>query len=63
MSRKKKIIYLLSAVLTIIVITGCGQQKSVEKTLDQTNAPLKVATNATFVPFEFKSEENGDFAG
>ena len=47
----------------MIVITGCGQQKSAEKTSNQDNAPLKVATNATFVPFEFKSEENGDFAG
>lgn len=63
MGRKRKIICLLSAVLAVIVITGCGQQKSAEKTSNQDNAPLKVATNATFVPFEFKSEENGDFAG
>src|SRR5574344_1817517 len=62
MKLSKLVLGALTVALAASLLAGCGssdQQKAQEKS----KAPLKVATNATFVPFEFKSEESGDYAG
>ena len=50
----------LSLVIIAGLMAGCGTQ---QKAAETTKAPLKIASNATFVPFEFKSEETGDYTG
>lgn len=51
---------LLAGVVAVGMLAGCGSDK---KAADS-NKPLKVATNATFVPFEFQDDQNSnDYKG
>lgn len=57
----KSISCILAGVLTVFVLAGCGSSKTAEA--DQ-NKPLRVATNATFVPFEFKdNDQSSEYKG
>lgn len=42
----------LAGILAVSVLAGCGSEKK-----DDAKKPLRVATNATFVPFEFKEND------
>lgn len=48
-----------AACLVTALIGGCGNEGKEEKG----KAPLRVATNATYVPFEFKSDNDKDYQG
>lgn len=50
-----------AAVLALGLASGCGSEKKVDSASGK--APLKVATNATYVPFEFKSKDGKDYTG
>jgi len=60
MKLKKIMTILLTTVITTAVLAGCGQQENAK---DAQKKPLKVATNATFVPFEFKGDGDSDYKG
>ena len=60
MKLKKLMTILLTTVIAAAVLTGCGQQENAK---DTQKKPLKVATNATFVPFEFKGDGDSDYKG
>ena len=52
---------LLTGVLAASLLAGCG---SSQKDAGDANKPLRVATNATFVPFEFKdSDQSAEYKG
>lgn len=52
---------LLTGVLAASLLAGCG---SSQKEAGDANKPLRVATNATFVPFEFKdSDQSAEYKG
>lgn len=57
MKLKKGIALIAAAALCGLVFAGCGGNK------DAAQAPLKVATNATYVPFEFRSSDGSDYQG
>lgn len=44
-------------------MTGCGGEKPAASSAASGKPVLKVATNATYVPFEFKSEDGKDYTG
>lgn len=50
-----------AAVLALGLASGCGSEKKADSASGK--APLKVATNATYVPFEFKSKDGKDYTG
>lgn len=50
---KKGLALAAAAVLALGLASGCGSEKKTDSASGK--APLKVATNATYVPFEFKS--------
>lgn len=57
MNTKKGAALILSGVLAIALIAGCGSSNSgTEKKADAAKI-LKIATNATYVPFEFKDKD------
>ena len=56
MDMKKMGTALLTGVLAASLLAGCG---SSQKEAGDANKPLRVATNATFVPFEFKDSDQG----
>lgn len=61
MKLKKYIAATLIGVTTLAILAGCGGQK--DAAVDKSK-PLRVATNATFVPFEFKDNDSDtDYKG
>ena len=62
MKLNKAIIATLTTMLAVAVLAGCGTSDQ-QKAQDKSKKPLKVATNATFVPFEFKGEGDSDYKG
>mgnify|MGYP000081447763 CR=1 FL=1 len=61
MDMKKMGTALLTGVLAASLLAGCG---SSQKDAGDANKPLRVATNATFVPFEFKdSDQSAEYKG
>lgn len=61
MDMKKMGTALLTGVLAASLLAGCG---SSQKEAGDANKPLRVATNATFVPFEFKdSDQSAEYKG
>lgn len=49
----------LAGILAVSVLAGCGSEKK-----EDAKKPLRVATNATFVPFEFKeNDESKEYQG
>jgi polar amino acid transport system substrate-binding protein len=65
MKLKSLICTALAVIVSAGMLAGCGstQDQSKAKAADTAKKPLRVATNATFVPFEFKDEKTGDYAG
>lgn len=62
MDTKKLGAALLTGVLTASMLAGCGSDK--KDAANDAKKPLRVATNATFVPFEFKdSDESSEYKG
>ena len=62
MDTKKLGAALLTGVLAASMLAGCGSDK--KDTANDAKKPLRVATNATFVPFEFKdSDESSEYKG
>ena len=59
MKLKKSVIMMLAAAVSVSVLAGCGQDKPQQ----EQKKPLKVATNATFVPFEFNGDGDADYKG
>lgn len=55
MDTKKLGAALLTGVLAASMLAGCGSDK--KDAANNTKKPLRVATNATFVPFEFKDND------
>ena len=55
MDTKKLGAALLTGVLAASMLAGCGSDK--KDAANDTKKPLRVATNATFVPFEFKDND------
>lgn len=55
MDTKKLGAALLTGVLAASMLAGCGSDK--KDSANDTKKPLRVATNATFVPFEFKDND------
>ena len=51
----KYVVTALAGMLAASMIAGCGGQ---DKAAAEKKEPLRVATNATFVPFEFKDDAN-----
>ena len=51
----KYVVTALAGMMAASMIAGCGGQ---DKAAAEKKEPLRVATNATFVPFEFKDEAN-----
>lgn len=62
MKINKKIAIMLSTVAAISLLTGCGSS-STKTEKASTPSILHVATNATYVPFEFKSEKKAGYQG
>ncbi|WP_296828889.1 basic amino acid ABC transporter substrate-binding protein [uncultured Megasphaera sp.] len=61
MDIKKVVTALFTGVLAASLLAGCG---SSQKEAGDANKPLRVATNATFVPFEFKdSDQSAEYKG
>ena len=58
---KKGLALAAAAVLALGLASGCGSEKKADSASGK--APLKVATNATYVPFEFKSKDGKDYTG
>lgn len=54
MKLTKYVVAALAAVMAASLIAGCGGDKSTAEKKE----PLRIATNATFVPFEFKDNDN-----
>ena len=46
----------LTGIVAASLLAGCGNDKADKKA--DASKPLRVATNATFVPFEFKEDAN-----
>lgn len=55
MKAKKMFTLMAAGVLALSLVTGCGSEKNAAKT--DTAKVLKIATNATYVPFEFKDKD------
>ncbi len=55
MKLKKYIAMMIAGAAAAALIAGCGGQNKAES---EEKEPLRIATNATFVPFEFKDNEN-----
>ena len=55
MDTKKLGAALLTGVLAASMLAGCGSDK--KDAANDAKKPLRVATNATFVPFEFKDSD------
>lgn len=62
MKLSKKLVIFAISIAAITCIAGCGDtQKNKEQAQ---NKPLRIATNATFVPFEFKdSDQSAEYKG
>ncbi len=60
MDRKKLVALIMTLVVAMAVMTGCGSAASVTKAGDY-EGELIMATNATFPPYEFV--ENGEYEG
>ncbi|MBS5581212.1 MAG: basic amino acid ABC transporter substrate-binding protein [Caecibacter sp.] len=61
MKVKSIITALVTGVVAVSILAGCG---NTTKEAETKNKPLRVATNATFVPFEFKDNDNSsDYKG
>ncbi len=60
-SWKKYLALTFSALLIAGALAGCGS--STPSSSQDTKQPLRVATNATYVPFEFKNDSNSDYQG
>lgn len=58
---KKIIAPIVSALLFAGLFSGCGPES--QPAAAEKKAPLKVATNATYVPFEFKGDTDADYQG
>ena len=59
MKWKTMITACLAGILAVSVLAGCGSEKK-----EDAKKPLRVATNATFVPFEFKeNDESKEYQG
>ena len=58
---KKGIILAASLAMAAGIMAGCGGEKKAASS--EGLKPLKVATNATYVPFEFKSKDGKDYTG
>ena len=58
---KKGLALAAAAVLALGLASGCGSAQKADSASGK--APLKVATNATYVPFEFKSKDGKDYTG
>ena len=63
MKLKKYLALTLTVIAAAGVLAGCGGDTQKKDAASNAKPPLKVATNATFVPFEFKSEEDSDYKG
>ena len=50
----KYVVAALAAMMAASLIAGCGGDKNTAEKKE----PLRIATNATFVPFEFKDNDN-----
>ena len=60
MNVKQIMTAVLAGVLSVSLLAGCGKK---EAQIDKSQ-PLRVATNATFVPFEFKdNDQSEDYKG
>lgn len=58
----KKMIALLAALMTLVVLAGCGGQEA--KPADQAKGKaLRVGTDAGFAPFEFQDEVSKKYVG
>lgn len=62
-SWKKGLFLAAAAVMAAGIMTGCGGEKPAASSAASGKPALKVATNATYVPFEFKSEDGKDYTG
>lgn len=62
-SWKKGLFLAAAAVMAAGIMTGCGGEKPAASSAASGKPVLKVATNATYVPFEFKSEDGKDYTG
>ena len=62
-SWKKGLFLAAAAVMAAGIMTGCGGEKPAASSAASGTPVLKVATNATYVPFEFKSEDGKDYTG
>lgn len=60
MERKKIVALIMTLIVAMAVMTGCGSAASVKKAGDN-EGELIMATNATFPPYEFV--ENGEYEG
>lgn len=58
---EKGIILAASLAMAAGIMAGCGGEKKAASS--EGLKPLKVATNATYVPFEFKSKDGKDYTG
>mgnify|MGYP004501523057 FL=1 len=59
MNVKQVMTAVLAGILFVAVLAGCGKEAQTDK-----SKPLRVATNATFVPFEFKdSDQSEEYKG
>jgi ABC-type amino acid transport substrate-binding protein len=64
MNWKKGMIALAGAALAVGLLSGCGGTKNAGSASGAASADtLRVATNATYVPFEFKSKDGSDYQG
>lgn len=61
MKFSKSVTVAVAAAVSVAVLAGCGTDQ--KKAQEQNKKPLRVATNATFVPFEFKGEGDSDYKG
>ena len=59
---KKGILITSALLLAAGMMAGCGGEKQAVSSASGKNV-LKVATNATYVPFEFKTKDGKDYTG
>lgn len=59
---KKGILITSALLLAAGMMAGCGGEKQAASSASGKNV-LKVATNATYVPFEFKTKDGKDYTG
>lgn len=60
----KAMVCALAGVMAATVIAGCGGDQQQAQKKDESKKPIRIATNATFVPFEFKdSDSSSEYKG